>query len=377
MAITVGGIDTAFPNDPGRYGDIVWQGKNNEYVADFYVYDVAGANTFYQYYNKPVIFYSNNQKIDFQGGYTRFSNFVGVNRDNPGYEVDVFGTVNARSILVNGAPITSGGGASFDKANTANIAAKFAYDTANLAYGQGNTAYTQANTAYNKANSANLLAYYASINATAAFVQSNTAYTVANSAYDKANTANVLATLSYNASNAAFNKANTWLLSGNVAPTSAVANSFWFNTDTAELYVYFIDWDGTSQWVQINGSLGGGNALKDVGYYSMFFYPGYVDTNVTMYMNNTPVKYYLPANLTGSYATVETAPSGNNANLRISKNGTYIGNIAFARNSTNGTFVFANTVQFDPGDKLKIVSPPIVDPTMADIAISLVGIKLA
>ena len=492
MAITLGGIDNRFPGSPGRWGDLIWQGKNNEYIADFYSWNESLNDRFVMYFNANATFSldDTNKSFEFSGGKTQFSNPVGIYRDNPGtYALDVFGTINAANILVNGAPI-SGAAPSANLENIRNISANtqsntiifhgsvFGFGTDNPEDYQPNyttlvlggkdsrfpgqpgkhgdfiiknkdDAYTgefyvdssssnsiisyairdfsiltgsgslilepgvnvysmksvgiyrypgpyaldvngtinasavlvngspiAGGASFDKANSANILAYYANVNAAAAFATANIA--IANVNY--VNTAMVSAFATANIANATANyaatKANTWLLSSNVAPVSAVANSFWFNTDTAELYVYFQDWDGTTQWVQVNGSLGAGQALKDVGYYSMFFYPGYVDANVTMYINNAPTKYYLPANLTGSYATVETAPSGNNANLRISKNGVYIGNIAFARNNTNATFVFANTVTFEPGDKLRITSPVSVDPTMTDIAVSLVGVKV-
>lgn len=155
-------------------------------------------------------------------------------------------------------------------------------------------------------------------------------------------------------------------------PTNVDNGTVWFNTDTGEMYIYYNDGD-SSQWVQINGVSGG--AFKNVEYYHMFFYPGQVDANVTMYLNMSPTNYTLPANLVGSYARVGTAPSGNNANLRIMRNNSFVGNIAFARNNTNGTFVFANTLTFVPGDVFRIMSPVSVDPVMSDIAITLVGAK--
>jgi hypothetical protein len=40
------------------------------------------------------------------------SGYVGIGTENPGYKVDVVGTINCSAILVNGAPISGGGGGS-------------------------------------------------------------------------------------------------------------------------------------------------------------------------------------------------------------------------------------------------------------------------
>ena len=365
--LVVGGKDSRFltGGPEGRFGDIIWQGKNDEYIADFYVGDVAGANTFFMYFNvKSQIISTAN--LEFSGSPVRFSDRVGILKDNPGtYALDVNGTINASDVLINGSSIS--GGAAFDAANAAFAQANttdFLLEiTSNNAINAGEQAWYARNTAnasFNVANIAIANVNYVNTAMVAAYGQANVATTTAIAAFDKANISS---------------GGGITLSAQNTAPTG-VANNLWFNTDTGELYVYYADWDGTSQWTQINGGAGGSiGALKNADYYHMFFYPGYVDANVTMYLNISPTNYTLPANLLGSYARVVTAPTGNNANLRILKNNIYVGNISFARNNTNGTFVFANTTTFAPGDVIRILSPVSVDPAMADIAVSLLGIK--
>jgi hypothetical protein len=113
--------------------------------------------------------------------------------------------------------------AAYDKANSANVIAVAAFNTANAAggpaiisaYNQANAAYDKANSAnviavaafnaanagggtiisaaYDKANSANYYAYLVDANTQAAFNQANAANVIASAAFDKANAANVLA----------------------------------------------------------------------------------------------------------------------------------------------------------------------------------------
>ena len=93
--------------------------------------------------------------------------------------------------------------AGFDKANSANVLAQAAFDTAN-------TGSTTATAAFNKANSANVIAQ-------AGWDQANTANTSALAAFSQANSANVLAQAAFDAANtanapfaqAAFDKANS------------------------------------------------------------------------------------------------------------------------------------------------------------------------
>jgi hypothetical protein len=99
----------------------------------------------------------------------------------------------------------------FNKANSANVLAQAAYDTANAA---GTGVYVQA--AFDKANSANILAQAAFDSANNVSPQIQPAFDTANAAYNQANTANntavsagIYANTSITLAQGAFNKANT------------------------------------------------------------------------------------------------------------------------------------------------------------------------
>lgn len=121
--------------------------------------------------------------------FAEYNGNVAIGRSTAGYKLDVVGTINASSILVNGSPLTANLAPAFNQANAAYDRANTAFNHANAAYGQANTAlstgqaaFSQANTAYNQANTALSTGQ-------AAFGQANTAYNQANAAYSRANSA--------------------------------------------------------------------------------------------------------------------------------------------------------------------------------------------
>jgi hypothetical protein len=159
---------------------------------------------------------------------------VGIGRTNPTVKLDVVGTINASNILINGIPISTGGGASVaisdaapssptanslwwssdlgklfiyyndgssaqwvetstsppipdtsaisDTANSAQIIASAAFTQANTAANTGIAAFTQANAAFTQANTA-------ASTGVAAFNEANTAETIAIAAFATANNA--------------------------------------------------------------------------------------------------------------------------------------------------------------------------------------------
>ena len=151
-------------------------------------------------------------------GLIKFGEFGGniaIGRSDANYKVDVFGTINASNVLINGAAISgtsttnltpvftqaniayNQANTSYDQANTARVHANAAFTQANTAYNQANTVFTQANVAYNQANTS--------------FDQANTARVHANAAFTQANTARVHANTAHITANAAFDKANAAL----------------------------------------------------------------------------------------------------------------------------------------------------------------------
>ena len=82
----------------------------------------------------------------------------------------------------------------------------------------------------------------------------------------------------------------------------------------------------------------------------------------------------LPASLTGSYASSDTAATASTV-LTLTKNGTSIGSVNFAAAASTGTFTFSSAVTFAAGDILKLVNQSTADVTLANISVTLVGTR--
>jgi hypothetical protein len=82
--------------------------------------------------------------------------------------------------------------------------------------------------------------------------------------------------------------------------------------------------------------------------------------------------FKLPASLTGSNATLQTAATASTT-FTIKNNGSSIGTIVFGVGGTSATFTFSSAVVFSVNDVLTIVAPASPDATAAGLAISLKG----
>lgn len=77
----------------------------------------------------------------------------------------------------------------------------------------------------------------------------------------------------------------------------------------------------------------------------------------------------------GSYAKAGVAATAS-ATFDIQKNGATVGSLTFAVSGTTGTFTTSGgSVSFAAGDVLTIVAPSTADATLADIAITLAGLR--
>ena len=114
--------------------------------------------------------------------------------------------------------------------------------------------------------------------------------------------------------------------------------------------------------------------LYDIG----FFFPGKPGTGIasgaatfTLVANR---KFFLPAGLTGSVARLETAATAD-LSFAIRKNGTAFGTVTFVAGSLAGTFTLADAVQFDVGDRLRVLRPTVLDDTALDFSINFAARK--
>ena len=81
-----------------------------------------------------------------------------------------------------------------------------------------------------------------------------------------------------------------------------------------------------------------------------------------------------PVGLENSIAKAGTAATGSVA-FDVQKNGVSAGTVNFAAGATVATFTFASETAFAIGDRIDIVAPGSADATLADIAITLKGMR--
>lgn len=130
--------------------------------------------------------------------------------------------------------------------------------------------------------------------------------------------------------------------------------------------------DGTAQepsstaaaWALIGGGTGGANTAAVSA-----FIPGTFGSNQLLL--SYPVLFVgtLVANALGSIAKAGTGAQAATS-LTIQKNGTTVGTVSFAANSTDGTFTVVANVAFAVGDMLTVSAPVTPDATLADVSIS-------
>lgn len=109
-----------------------------------------------------------------------------------------------------------------------------------------------------------------------------------------------------------------------------------------------------------------------------FFFPGLPGTGIAddapifSYLAARP--FYLKAALPDTVAAVETAFEINTS-FDIQKNGVVIGSMDFIAGQLTATFTFTDDVQFEAGDKLKVMKPPSIDDEGADLNVTFAAIK--
>lgn len=103
------------------------------------------------------------------------------------------------------------------------------------------------------------------------------------------------------------------------------------------------------------------------------FIPGSPGAGAMVFMVPITRTIVFPASMTGSRAIAETASTGT-AVFSLVKNSTEFATITFDASAT-GSFTAASSTTFTNVDKLVIVAPNPQDGTLADIGISLAGLK--
>jgi hypothetical protein len=78
--------------------------------------------------------------------------------------------------------------------------------------------------------------------------------------------------------------------------------------------------------------------------------------------------------LTGSSGYAGTTATGS-ATINIRKNGSNQGTVVFAAGTATPTFALASALSFAAGDRLELVGPASADATLADISVTLKGVR--
>lgn len=110
-----------------------------------------------------------------------------------------------------------------------------------------------------------------------------------------------------------------------------------------------------------------GVSSYDIGLY----YNGSLPTSAKVMRFKTPRLLHCLIGLPGSTAICGTNSTATTV-LTVRKNGVAVGTLTFIVNNPNGTFNFPDNVDFAIGDIIEIIAPVVPDPTLADIAITLV-----
>lgn len=103
------------------------------------------------------------------------------------------------------------------------------------------------------------------------------------------------------------------------------------------------------------------------------FFPG-VPTASMMLGHVFTRNVSLPASLVGSTAKAKFAATAQ-TDFDVQKNGVSVGTIRFAAAGTVGSFIMTNAQNFVSGDWVDIIAPAVPDATLADVRITLKGVR--
>jgi hypothetical protein len=125
--------------------------------------------------------------------------------------------------------------------------------------------------------------------------------------------------------------------------------------------------------VKVNAA---GDALEfvDDAYFTSGFFPGAGVASATMLVHVFAEAVDFPSGLTASQGTAETAATAQ-TDYDIQKNGASVGTMRFAAAASTATFIMASATSFAAGDKLQLIAPGTLDSTLADVSMTLRGIR--
>lgn len=105
------------------------------------------------------------------------------------------------------------------------------------------------------------------------------------------------------------------------------------------------------------------------------FIPGTMGDNQLLMFSESVRRWQLPANLAGSKVRSQFSATGASS-ITLKKNGATIGTIDWAGTDTVPTFSFAGVITFELGDSFEMRGPATSDPTLADISLDILGLRL-
>jgi hypothetical protein len=104
------------------------------------------------------------------------------------------------------------------------------------------------------------------------------------------------------------------------------------------------------------------------------YFPGQPDAAERLLKLEVARGFTLPADLAGSRGHADTAATAESV-CTILKNGASVGTVTVAAASQDAAFSLAGGLALVPGDRLELVAPTTQDPTLADLALTLIGTR--
>lgn len=127
-------------------------------------------------------------------------------------------------------------------------------------------------------------------------------------------------------------------------------------------------WNGYA-WDKISAGTG------SQPYVISFFAEGTLQSGEKLFMHPAVVRVQFPENLVG--CKIRCAAPQNDADFTLVMGGATVGVARILANATEGSFQPSAAFTFDPAQNhvLTLLAPAIADPTLADVSITLLGVR--